>query len=62
MSDLQVSFGSFSATTANIAGQTEAGKAFMVKTFGECVASVEMPKSKVPDFHLYAVQNGLTVG
>ncbi|HVK80416.1 MAG TPA: hypothetical protein VM915_07365 [Verrucomicrobiae bacterium] len=60
--DLSLNLGDFNATTALIAAVTPAGRDFLGHLFGFGAASINLPKSKVPEFSAFAATKGIRLG
>jgi len=61
MLDLTLSPTDFSATTVSVSAETEAGKALLSDLFGAGAVAVELLKSYLGDFIVFAERKGLTI-
>ena len=61
MYDLSVSNDSFESTTFTLSANTENGKAFMVRHFGDCIISVEIYKSYLQKVSDTAADEGVSM-
>lgn len=59
--DIRIDGQSFQDTEAVVSWESEKGKKVFAEMFGECVVSVNMPKSRALDFGRFCEQHNLEV-